>query len=208
MALFGFLKREKQTLHLLLDRDSSLLAKGEVQKNADGVNIQLKIVEGNTDAVVKAEIIQVVPMDNREAVVLGKVIFRRGNNIALEPMRKLGSEVRKNFRMPVDFESFIYPPSGGRYIIKSIDLSCGGIAFYSTAQLQPGDVTEVVIPITADGPLIVRCTILRVIAFAPPIQQYACQFLDLVHDEEAMIQEAVFSIQLEHIRVNRQQGRR
>ena len=200
MAFFGFFKKEKQVYHLLMDKDANYLGKGEVQNSAEGVNIQFKVLEGKTDEIVKAEIVQVVPMDKEASIVMGRVILRRGNNIVIEPMRDAGAGIRKNFRMPVDFESFIYFDSGGRAIIRSIDLSCGGIAFYSVSPLDPGEEIDVVIPITVEGPLIVRAKVLRSKPFSPPIQQYACQFIDLIHDEEAAIQEAVFTVQLERIR--------
>ena len=66
---------------------------------------------------------------------------------------------------------------------------------------------EVVIPITAEAPIIVRCIILRAFPVSPPIHKYACQFVDLIQDEANMIQEAVFNIQLAHIRSTAQQGR-
>ena len=199
MALFGFLKKEKQEQYYLMDKDSHFLGKGTVQHREDNV-IQFKLQEGNTDDVLRAEILQVIPMNDKTSTTMGRITDHRGNNFTIEPMRDMGTGVRKNFRMPVDFESFIYPDEGGRYIIKSIDLSCGGIAFYSIANLKAGSQMEVVIPITADGPLIVRCTALRVMPFSPPIQKYACQFVDMIQDQENMIQEAVFSIQLAQIR--------
>lgn len=208
MALFGFWRKEKTVApHLVMDREANVIAKAEIQSQSDE-KVQLKIVEGDADRVARAEIIQVVPKDNQQQGIVGKVTFRRGNVIEMEPTREAGAQVRKNFRMPADFESFIYPPSGGRYIIKAIDLSCGGIAFYSIADLKPGDKVEVVIPITAEGPLIVQCLILRSFPQAPPIQKYACQFVDMIPDEEAMIQEAVFGIQLRTIQNNARAGRR
>lgn len=206
MALFGFLRKEKPpAYHFLMDKDSNYLARGVLQNNPDNDNILFKVTDGNTEAILRMEIVQVVSTDKSESVTMGKAVSRRGNVVTIEHMRDMGMGVRKNFRMPVDFESFIYPDSGGRYIIKSVDLSCGGIAFYTIANLPVGSETEVVIPITAEGPVIVRCTILRAIPFAPPIQKYACQFVNLIQDEENVIQEAVFNIQLAHIRNNARQ---
>ena len=200
MGLFGFLKKEKKEYHFLMDKNSNYLARGSAETDRESGSIQFKVLDGNAEEILKAEIVQVVPADKTESVTMGKAVSRRANVVNIEPMRDMGMGVRKNFRMPVDFESFIYPNRGGRYIIKSIDLSCGGIAFYSVANLSAGEETEVVIPITADGPLIVRCAILRVIPFSPPIQKYACQFVDLIPDEEEVIREAVFSVQLAQIR--------
>lgn len=208
MALFGFLRKEKQQeYHFLMDKNSNYLARGSLQSNPDNDNILFKVLNGDIDEILRMEIVQVVPTDKTQSVTMGKAISRRMNVITIEPMRDMGMGVRKNFRMPVDFESFIYPDSGGRYIIKSIDLSCGGIAFYTIAELPAGAEMEVVIPITADAPIIVRCTILRAFPVAPPLHKYACQFVGLIQDEENLIQEAVFNIQLAHIRDNARQGR-
>ena len=208
MALFGFLKKEKaKEYQFLMDKDSNFLARGTLENGADSGNLDFRVIDGSVDTILRMEIVQVVPADKTKSVTMGKATGRRGNVVIIEPLRDVGMGVRKNFRMPVDFESFIYPDAGGRYIIKSIDLSCGGIAFYSVADMKAGAQMEVVIPVTAEGPLIVRCTALRVMPFSPPIQKYACQFVDLIQDEENMIQEAVFNIQLTQIRANqRQQG--
>ena len=208
MALFGFFRKEKpQDYYFLMDKNSNYLARGALQDNPDSDDILFKVMDGNIENILRMEIVQVVPTDKTKSVTMGKAVSRRGNVVTIEHMREMGMAVRKNFRMPVDFESFIYPDSGGRYIIKAIDLSSGGIAFYTVANLPAGSNTEVVIPITAEAPIIVRCTILRVLPFSPPIQKYACQFVDLIPDEESMIQEAVFNIQLAHIRDNARQGR-
>ena len=209
MGLFDFLKgKEKKEYHFLMDKNSNYLARGTAQPDGDGDNIQFKVIDGSVDNILKAEIVQVVPADKNQSVTMGKAVSRRANSVIIEPMRDMGMGVRKNFRMPVDFESFIYPDSGGRFIIKAIDLSCGGIAFYSVANLPANSETEVVIPITAEAPVIVRCVVLRVIPFSPPIQKYACQFLDLIPDEESLIREAVFSVQLAAIRSNNARGGR
>ena len=207
MALFGFLKKEKaKEYHFLMDKDSNFLARGTLPDGEEGGNIEFKVIDGSVDNILRMGIVQVVPADKTKFVTMGKAVSRRGNNVIIEPLRDMGMGVRKNFRMPTDFESFIYPDAGGRYIIKTIDLSCGGIAFYSVANIKAGEQMEVVIPITAEGPLIVRCVALRVMPFAPPIQKYACQFLDLIQDEETVLQEAVFNIQLTQIRANQRQN--
>ena len=209
MALFGFLKKEKaKEYYFLMDKDSNFLARGTLENGEESGSLDFRVIDGNVDHILRMEIVQVVPTDKTKSVTMGKATGRQGNVVIIEPLRDMGMGVRKNFRMPTDFESFIYPDAGGRYIIKSIDLSCGGIAFYTVANLQAGSQMEVVIPITAEGPLIVRCKALRVMPFAPPIQKYACQFLDLIQDEENMLQEAVFNIQLTQIRANQRASQR
>ena len=65
----------------------------------------------------------------------------RGETAEFEMVRMLDSGTRQNLRIPVRFESFLYPVSGawkGRAAIVSRDLSCGGIAFVSEKALQVG----------------------------------------------------------------------
>jgi len=177
---------------------SYMLARAELQSPPDANNMQMQIVEGKTDEVVAAEVVQAVPVDKDLSVQLGKVILRRGNLIVLEPLRRLGAEVRQNLRMPVDFDTFIYPQRGGRAQARAIDLSCGGIAFSSELFLRNEEVFEIVIPVTAGGPLIVNAGVLRQTPSTTYTRTYAAKFVDLINDEEALIREAVFSVQLQN----------
>ena len=206
--MFGFGKKKKQPVYILLDRDSHVLAKGDLQGELTDRNLQMKIVEGTADSVVKAEILQVVSSQSKDPLLMGQVIMRRGNLVVLEPMRALGSQVRRHFRMPVRFSSFLYLEEGGRYAVTSLDLSCGGMAFLTDGVLEIGSIYEVVIPITAESPLIVRCELLRTNSHESGLLFYACRFVDIIDDEEALIQEAVFNVQLESIRISRQAERR
>ncbi len=120
--------------------------------------------------------------------------------ISVEPVRPLGEEVRQNLRMPVRFVSYLYPVSGqwkGRVPIVSIDLSCGGLAFFCPRQLEVQEVAEVVIPVTAQ-PLVLRVKILRERPSPEPIPLYAAEFVDMLREEENMVCEAVFSLQFRH----------
>lgn len=187
------------TVCLLMDRNSRFLARGELSGPIDAPNLQIKIIEGLADDVVTAEIIQVIPKDQKMLIQLGRVIYRRGNAVVLEPMRELGSRVRQNLRMPVDFESFAYPLTGGRAQIKSVDLSCGGIAFHASHAFEPREIFEIVIPITEEGPLLLTCELLRSAPNGESSTFYAARFIDLLPEEEAMVREAVFNVQLDTV---------
>ena len=109
-------------------------------------------------------------------------------------------EVRRNLRMPVRFESFLYPVSGrwrGRMPVLSNDLSCGGAAFFCARKLEVDEVAEIVIPVTAE-PLVLRVKILRERPSPDPIPLYAAEFVDMLREEENMVCEAVFSLQFRH----------
>lgn len=123
----------------------------------------------------------------------------RGETAEFEMVRMLDSGTRQNLRIPVRFESFLYPVSGawkGRAAIVSRDLSCGGIAFVSEKALQVGEICEIVIPVTAE-PLVLKMKVLRSGDVVEDGILYSAQFLGMVHEEEIMVREAVFGLQLE-----------
>ena len=130
----------------------------------------------------------------------GRVTACHGNMISIAPVRTLGEDVRRNLRIPVRFESFLYPVSGrwrGRVPILSNDLSCGGIAFFCARKLEVGEIAQIVIPVTAQ-PLLLDLKILRQRPSGEPVPLYAGAFMDLLHDQEKLVREAVFGIQLHY----------
>lgn len=185
----------ENSLVLLLNTSSILLGKGILQSPPGAPNMQIQVTDGLVDNLVQAELLQAVPQDTAAPPRLGRIILRRGQRIVLEPIRVLGDEARQNLRVPVDFESFVYPESGGRAVIKGDNLSSSGIAFYTNFRFQPYDRFQVVIPITSE-PLLVWGEILRLKPSAGPVSLYAARFSDLINDEEVKIREAVFSVQI------------
>lgn len=187
----------KGPVYLLLDTSSILLARAELKGPPDDRNMQFQITSGKADDVVAAGVVQAIAPDKDLPLQLGRVILRRGNLVVLEPLRKLGAEVRQNLRMPVDFDTFVFPREGGRIPVRANDLSCGGISFFTRAGFQPEELFHVVIPITDGGPLIVQAGILREASGGGDERLYAAKFVDLIHDEEVLIREAVFSVQIQ-----------
>ena len=206
MALFGR-KSEKEKraadetgIYLLMDSSSRLLARGRRMEAPGRKNIYIKLIDGNTRALVDAGILQAVPQDKSLPPQMTRVVNFREDAVALEPMRELGSEVRRNFRVPVAFDSFVYPVTGGRAPMRSVDLSCGGVAFRSPCPLAVGDDFEVVVPMTSEGPLVLTGEILRVHLEAEQDNFYACKFIHMIDDEEAFLREAVFAIQINSVK--------
>ena len=104
---------------------------------------------------------------------------------------------RRNFRVPVQMDSFVYPADGswqGRRRIQTVDLSCSGISFCAGQGLEIGDIVEVVLPMTAD-PLIVPAELLRKETLTENRICYAAKFIELQPEAEQMICQAVFGIQ-------------
>lgn len=186
---------ESANIYLLMNSASILLARATLQSPPDAPNMQMQVTDGRADDVVQADVVQAVPLDASSPVRLGRVILRRGNRIVLDPIRTLGQEVRQNLRVPVDFESFAYPENGGKARVKADNLSSGGVAFYSSFVFAPHERFEIVIPITTE-PLVVWCQTLRSKPYMEQVSFYAAQFTDLIREEESMIREAVFSVQV------------
>ena len=197
MALFGKKSEKKQeSVYLLLDSNSRMHAKGVRREAPDGKTLFISLTEGDPSTLARIGVLQAVPQDKSLSPQMVRFIGSRERMIALEPMRDLGSAMRRNFRVPVAFESFLYPSTGGRASLCSIDLSCGGIAFRSVCALAVGNIFEVVVPITADGPLLLNAELLRVHLEPDSRNFYACKFIDMIDDEEAMLREAVFAVQV------------
>lgn len=207
MALFGKRNAKKApSTCLLLARDSSLLARGEIKSRPEDPNIQVRLTSGEPEKVHAAEIVQIIPTNQSQPPQMGRVLLIHGEMVVMQPMRDLGEKVRQNFRMPMDFESYVYPKGGGRAFIKAADLSCGGIAMYSAYPLDVGEVCEVVIPVTSEGPLILNCEILRSMPCEGPVTRYAAKFVDLIHDQESALREAVFQTQVQEMQTRKRKN--
>lgn len=186
-------------MYLLSGSDRVVLAKGTLEVPSSGDTIRLKICDSKAETVAEHQIVIIMSEESGEMPIQCHLVERSGDVIALRKMMQLDSEYRRSLRIPARFNSFIYPVDGsfkGRKLLRSIDLSHGGIAFYSDSSMEIGDVQEIVIPVTTQ-PLIVKMKILRKQDLANGQTYYAAKFVNLLDEEENMICRAVFEIQLE-----------
>lgn len=191
--------RQDDKLYILLDSGNTPLTHCLIQGPTDGQTLQIEVLGGREDDVAAHEVVELISM-GRGKDYQCKVLRQRGERFSLEKIMELDPEVRRNLRVPIRFESFLYPITGkwkGRRKIRSIDLSCGGIGFFSGPGLRVGERMEVVISLT-DEPLILRCEILRINELKEERVMYAAKFVDMCEDEEVMVRKAVFSIQLQN----------
>lgn len=190
---------EQGSQYLILDDASTPLARGVLKSAPNEENWQVLVLDGKIAEVMEHPEIQLVPVVDGYLPVRGRILRSRYDNIVVKKLQTLDGEKRQNLRMPTRFRSFLYPISGswpGRRGIQAKDLSCGGIAFFCGEALRIGEIVEVVIPITSQ-PVLLRGEILR---YRPDEQKgtmlYAAKFVDMCNDEEMLVREAVFSIQL------------
>lgn len=186
-------------LYALLDSRNAVLAQGRLESPPDAPDWQVRVPENKVSAVMEHEEIQLIPIDGDGEALLGRVRRNRNDVIILQKLQSLGSDMRQNLRMPTHFQSFIYPVSGewkGRRPAEANDLSCGGVAFFCAQPLEEGEVVEMVVPITSE-PLILKCQVLR---RRPSDREhealYAAKFVEMCDDEEMIVREAVFSVQV------------
>lgn len=184
--------------YLILDSKGNAVAHGLSEYSPREAKWQMVIDDGDLEEVSKHTNLRLVGNSDAVPALEAKIIQRKGNIIVLEPIRSLEESLRNNLRIPVRFVSYIYPKSGtwkGRLPIVSKDLSCGGLAFFCPCQLEIGEQVQVVIPVTSQ-PLLLDMKILRCRSKPEEDLLYAAEFLSLLREEENMVREAVFSLQL------------
>lgn len=194
---------QEQTLYLLLDSKGIPIAQARPQGPAaiGGSLWQLMVLDDKIDLVLEHKQFKLMAMTDASPSYEGTLVRSRNDMIQLEVRKSAtsGNDMRKNLRVPVHVKSFLYPVSGGwagRREVETNDLSCGGVAFFTDHSLQVGELFEIVVPVTSE-PLVVKGEILRI----RPSDKggsilYAAKFIELCNDEETLLREAVFNLQL------------
>ncbi len=191
-------RKDDENRYLILDSRDKPLAYGRLEQFPDAHYFRVRVLDKKVVNVLHHEVIQLIGASEDASGLLGRILQRDGDCLVLERLRALGKDARQNLRMPVSFSTFLYPVTGewkGRRVVESLDLSCGGVAFFCGQELQQGELAEIVIPITT-LPLVVTCEILRRRPDIGEVPLYQAKFVNLCHEEEMMIREAVFSVQL------------
>ena len=187
-------------LYLILDSQGVPLANAVLESPLNSEVLQIRILGGKEEAVAAHREIQMIGMDDSTPNQVGVIIRQRDDKMVIQPTAALGPNARENLRIVTDFSSVMYPVTGrwkGQCPLRAKDLSCGGIAFWSSLPLDEREIVEMVLPVT-DSPLVVKTQILRELedeTSSEPL--YASKFVDLIQDEEALIRKAVFSIQID-----------
>lgn len=185
--------------YLILDSANTPLAHGKMETPPGSRPMRMLVMDAKVDDVMEHEVVNLVGMGGSELPMRCKVLRQRGDRVLLEKLGTLDAELRRNLRVPVQFDTFLYPLDGawrGRRAARSLDLSCGGIAFLAEDGLELHDRMEIVV-VPTEEPVILRCEILRKQEREGGPFFYATKFIDMCEDEEVAVREAVFSLQLQ-----------
>ena len=189
-----------ERLYLILDSQGTPLANAVLESPPNSEVLQIRILGGKEDKVAEHREIQLIGMDDSTPNRVGVIIRQKDDKMVIQPTAALGPNARENLRILTDFESVMYPVTWrwrGQKGIRAKDLSCGGIAFWSSIPLEEREIVELVLSVT-DSPLLVKTQVIRRLQDDTSEQPlYASKFVDLIQDEEALIRKAVFSIQID-----------
>lgn len=186
--------------YLVLDSLGRPVARCMSPEGLDAPVWRLEASDEDLERILSHKNVTLVGTSEKWAAAEGRIVRHAGNQVWVEAVRELDGTVRENLRIPVQFQSFLYPVSGGwkgRWHILSRDLSCGGVAFYCAHDLKNGEIAQIVVPVTSQ-PLLLKLKILHQRPSTEAIPLYAAEFVDLLREEESMIREAVFNIQLRY----------
>lgn len=190
-------KEDEQNLWMLFDPAYTLIDQAILESKRGDCVAVLRPVGENIKEAMQMHIVLFSWAEDSQVIYRGEVVSRRGGRLYLENVTRMEPEIRHHLRVRMDFRSKILYVRGGRVFpapIVSFDLSAGGIAFFSSAELETGEECEVVLPITSIM-MVVKMKILRGKAAEDQKWKYAACFLDLSDEEEAMIRQAIFSEQ-------------
>ena len=110
--------QEMQQLYLLLDSRGTPLAQARPQgPNATGGELwQLVVLDDKVDLVLKHKKFRLMAITDSSPSYEGTLVRCRNDIIQLEVRKTAanGNDMRKNLRVPVSVDSFIYPLTGTR----------------------------------------------------------------------------------------------
>lgn len=190
---------QDSSTYLILDSANTPLAHGKMETPPGSKPMRMLVLEAKVDNVMEHGEVNLVGMGSSDLPMRCRVLRQRGDRVLLEKLGTLDGELRRNLRVPVQFDTFLYPLDGawrGRRTARSLDLSCGGIAFLAEDGLELHDRAEIVV-VPTENPVLLRCEVLRKQEREGGAFFYATKFVDMCEDEEVAVREAVFSLQLQ-----------
>lgn len=190
-------KEDEKNLWMLFDTAYTLVDQAVLESKRGDCIAVLHPVGENIREAMQMHIVLFSWAEDPRVVYRGEVVSRRAGRLYLENVTRMEPDTGHHLRVRMEFHSKLLYMRGGRIFpspIVSFDLSAGGIAFFTPAELEVGEECEVVIPVTSTM-MVVRMRILHGEVATSQKWKYAACFLDLSNEEEAMIRQAIFSEQ-------------
>ncbi len=190
-------EEDKMSLWMLFDPAYTLVDQAVLESKRGDCIAVLHPVGENVKEAMQMHIVLFSWAEDPNIVYRGEVSSRRGGRLYLENVTRMEPDTGHHLRVRMEFHSKLLYMRGGKVFpspIVSFDMSAGGIAFFSPAELEVDEECEVVIPITSVM-LVVRMCILHGEVATGQKWKYSACFLDLSNEEEAMIRQAIFSEQ-------------
>ncbi len=190
---------DQENRYLLLDNRNVPLAHVAAEGSTEGKLLTVRLLDNEAEGVLTHEIYRLLSIKKEQPPIQCQFVSQKNGRVVLEKISVLAPELRKDLRVPLHRQSFLYFPTEkgfGRYEIEFVDISCGGMAFYGPKGIRQTDGLEAALPLNFT-PLIVKCQLLNERELRNEKSLYAAKFQDLCNDEEKAIREAVFSLQLE-----------
>lgn len=167
-----------------------------VMLSQQGQNKQLKLLTYPDVNLLSFEHINLFSLNSTEFMAWrGKITRQRDEQVIFFAEEQIDENFRRHLRINMTFETYLYSirEPNKRIKVKSNDISCGGISIFSNKPLSAGERFEIVLPCT-EPPIIVTTEVLRLLPDGQNL--YACQFINLLGQEEALIQESIFEYDL------------
>ena len=189
-------------LYLISDKEGEALGMGRLVTPPGAPEIRLEVMDNKIDEIEEYEELVLTGMGGSEPGMICRLLRCRGETAVLKKTGELPQDARRNLRVPLKYATFLYPLDSswhGRAEARLLDLSCGGVAFFSRKSLEIGQRAEIVIP-ALEAPMVLQMIILRKKEPEEGAEEsfHAAKFIDLCEDEEVLVRESVFSIQLEN----------
>lgn len=190
-------EENKMNLWMLFDPAYTLVDQAVLESKRGDCVAVLHPVGENVREAMQMHIVLFSWAEDPNIIYRGEVYSRRNGRLYLEKVTRMQPDTGHHLRVRMEFHSKLLCVREGRVFrspIVSFDLSAGGIAFFSPAELEIGEECEVVIPVTSIM-LVIKMQILRMEVTTGNKWKYAACFLDLSNEEESMIRQAIFSEQ-------------
>lgn len=187
---------KKEPLRFAIVNDERHTLATCIMLSQQGQNKQLKMLTYPNVDLCSFEHLNLFSLNSPQFIAWrGRVTRQRDEQIIFLAEEQIDENFRRHLRISIDFETFLYPirEPKKRIKVKANDISCGGISIFSEKRLSAGERFEIVMPCT-EPPIVVPMEVLRMLPDGQNL--YACQFVDLLGQEEALIQESIFEYDL------------